>query len=180
MESRPLADRRPIRGWEGHYEITRDGQVRSVRTGLWIAYTAAESGAPYLEVSIDGIRQRRSISRAVLEAWGDISQLTATQKRWFDSQEIRLGDYLTGIYRPARQWRRKMQAPTLEERRGERVLVGIVGKIRTEDRIPGYLGDWAVLAQDPGWPAERFPLGYLNALEPALHPVISEAVPARR
>jgi hypothetical protein len=64
------SDRRPIIGWEGRYEITRAGEVWSVRERQYVKKSVGEDGRACIEVSIRGRTYRQDIARAVREAFG--------------------------------------------------------------------------------------------------------------
>lgn len=63
-------DRRPIVGWEGRYEITRAGEVWSVKERQYVRKTIGKDGRACIEVSIRGRTYQREISAAVKEAFG--------------------------------------------------------------------------------------------------------------
>lgn len=159
-------ERRAIPGWEGLYEITRHGQVWSVRSEEFMSYTPSTSHAPYIEVSIHGTRHRKSISRATMDAWGTIEELTAEQRRWFDTDAIQLFDHLVATYRPQRQWRTKMRRAVSEVDYGKRGLLQVVGKIGAVE-VPGAVGEWALMPRESGWAWHRYPLPDFRDIEPA-------------
>lgn len=63
-------DRRPIVGWEGRYEITRAGEVWSVRERQYVKQGLGADGAPCVRVSIRGYICERDIAAAVKAAFG--------------------------------------------------------------------------------------------------------------
>ena len=67
---KPKTDRRPIIGWEGRYEITRAGEVWSVRERQMVKQSVGEDGRPCVQISIRGRTYQRDIATAVREAFG--------------------------------------------------------------------------------------------------------------
>ena len=63
-------DHRPIIGWEGRYEITRAGEVWSVRERQYVRKSVGEDGRACIEISIRGRTYQRDIATAVREAFG--------------------------------------------------------------------------------------------------------------
>jgi len=51
---KPKNDRRPIIGWEGRYEITRAGEVWSVRERQYVKPSVGEGGTACIKISIRG------------------------------------------------------------------------------------------------------------------------------
>jgi hypothetical protein len=108
-------ERRPIKGWEGLYEITRDGRVYSVRAGRFVALAHQIHGPPYLAVEIDGVHHERSITATVIEAWGDLSGLSQAHKRWHAHETVKIGDLVTGTFDPPpRRWRQRSHPEYLD------------------------------------------------------------------
>ena len=67
---KPKNDRRPILGWEGRYEITRAGEVWSVRERQYVKPSVGEDGRACIQISIRGRTYQRDIATAVREAFG--------------------------------------------------------------------------------------------------------------
>ena len=63
------SDRRPIVGWEGRYEITRAGEVWSVRERQYVRKSVDQDGRACVEISIRGRTYQRDIATAVKEAF---------------------------------------------------------------------------------------------------------------
>lgn len=148
----PSADRRPIKGWEEFYEITRDGQVYSVRAGRFLKYAEDDLGRKYIEVQIGGIRYERNIAKTVLEAWGNTSQLVPAQINpapVLDRGSLKPGDVVQGTLMKRRRW--KASRPV------KRGLFQVVD----------YGGDPMLRALDPDFPVKACRLSELAELERA-------------
>lgn len=68
--SEPKNDRRPIVGWEGRYEITRAGEVWSVKDRQYVRKSVGKDGRACIEISIRGRTYQRDVDTAVREAFG--------------------------------------------------------------------------------------------------------------
>jgi hypothetical protein len=71
VRSLPDDERRPIPGYEGLYEITRQGDVFSVRAGRFIKHGVSLDGSPYIEFTINNQPHRRNIRETVIVVFGD-------------------------------------------------------------------------------------------------------------
>lgn len=188
-------DRRPIKGWEDFYEVTRDGLVWSVRLGRFIEHALDEHNRPYIEVQIGGVRYERGIVQAVEEAWGDVS-LVAHLPRHIPElrpDELKLFDHVIGTYQPPARWGAsfKRRKPPSPEDLGKRGLFQAVGVVALDDKLPG-IGDWKMMPRDvPGFPRFRFhscPLSHLQMIErapkeitqPHLHPSAIQGLGSKR
>lgn len=161
-----MDERRPIPGWEGRYEITRDGQVYSLHSARFVAWTKTWRGLPHIEVSIDGKKQRKSIHQAVLEAWGDASGLTAKWRLFFDVGTLELFQHVYATFRPPAPYDRKLR-PELAAAVGKRGLFQVGRRIVKEDGFPLNRGEWAMSPRDRAFGFEVCPLSYLVEIEPA-------------
>lgn len=166
------ADRRPIKGWEGFYELTAAGDVWSVREERFILWARDDHDRPYIEVQIGGVRYERGIVQAVEEVWGDTS-LVAHLPRWvpnLDRGAVKLFDHVIGVYHPPMFWRR--ERPWKDDI-GKRGLFQAAGVVSLEDdrRIRQAIGETVCKPRDlPGWPQfsfTRIPLSWLVELERA-------------
>lgn len=68
-----VAERRrvPLAGYEGLYEITRSGEVYSVRAGRFIQHRYYQ-GPGYIQFSVDGEKVILNVQDAVTASWGDV------------------------------------------------------------------------------------------------------------
>jgi hypothetical protein len=69
--SRLDEERRPIPGFEGHYEISRKGDVYSMRLGRFVKRKLNLEQQPYIGFTINGEKHILSIRKTVAAAFAD-------------------------------------------------------------------------------------------------------------
>jgi hypothetical protein len=162
-----MLERRPIKGWEPLYEITRDGQVYSVRAGRFIPLAHQVHGPAYIAVEIEGLRHERCVSAAVAEAWGDLSALSETHRRWLQHDAVRIGDLVIGTFDPPRRWGQRLHPEYIGSSR-KRGLFEAIRKATGRDNLYGHVGEIVIRPLDPKFTFAFAPLCYLIDVEPVL------------
>lgn len=64
-------EEKPIKGWEGYYNITNDGRVYSIRSGRYLDKGSDKDGYKLVTLSANGIKRTYRIHRLVAETFVD-------------------------------------------------------------------------------------------------------------
>lgn len=64
-------EEKPIKGWEGYYNITNDGRVYSIRSGRYLDKGSDKDGYKLVTLSANGIKRTYRIHRLVAETFID-------------------------------------------------------------------------------------------------------------
>lgn len=66
-----MATWRPVQGYEGHYEVSDEGQIMSLRRGepIVLAATVGRRGYRVVDLRVGGVRRARYVHQLVAEAF---------------------------------------------------------------------------------------------------------------
>ncbi len=72
--------RRPMKGFEKYYELTRGGMVYSMRLKRFIKHKVDGMTGPYITYQVDNKRYNLGIGKAIFEAWASENDRAIVQR----------------------------------------------------------------------------------------------------